>query len=310
MALREVQPVSVSNDFTFSTSEREAPRMGPGGLAWIDDVKVALFDLDGTLYQALGLVDEFARAMARMCSRGSEPELRAEVGKVLAGQQTLQMGCFYDVETDSVLFVKDDLSVRAYSWDGVERDGYPPIDIESMTLDDGFPEALTYISNPWNIVAAVSYRFGVDPGSRGEVERSIRKLVGDPTRGVCIPSMLPEILRGFPSGSRTILASNSPPLTVDPCLERLEVAEHFDEVVVRSGKPRGLPGLLRRIQEEYGVEPHEIVTVGDNYWNDIWPAARVGCRTVIVDQFRAAAHRPCDLRVDNLDELGLLLRFR
>lgn len=57
------------------------------------------------------------------------------------------------------------------------------------------------------------------------------------------------------------------------------------------------------MEERWGVPAHQVLSVGDNYTNDIAPARALGCRTAHVDPFGSAAGLPCDVRVPRMADL-------
>jgi putative hydrolase of the HAD superfamily len=52
---------------------------------------------------------------------------------------------------------------------------------------------------------------------------------------------------------------------------------------LRSAKPSPamFSGVLKRLEEHDGIQPHEVAYVGNDMLNDIWTASQAGCRTIL-----------------------------
>lgn len=122
-----------------------------------------------------------------------------------------------------------------------------------------------------------------------------------------VPTGLPELLGELAGRLRLVLVTNTPMAGVLPLLGRLGLAEAFDELCTRSGKPAGFTRRLGALAEVLGVEPSRVVSIGDHFRNDIAPAIEAGCTTVYVDPFGRGPDGRADLEVRRLeDALGPL----
>lgn len=107
-----------------------------------------------------------------------------------------------------------------------------------------------------------------------------------------------------------VIANQSP--GAEERLQRYGLLQYFDFVLgsddVGLSKPD--PRIFLLALEKAGCEPREAVMIGDRPDNDVYPAKKLGMRTVCVRQGHAAVQKPrspeyeADLVVDTLDELN------
>lgn len=117
-----------------------------------------------------------------------------------------------------------------------------------------------------------------------------------------VPRGLPELLAELTGRVRLVLVTNTPMPGVLPLLARLGLAEAFDELSTRSGKPAGFERRLRALAEVLDVEPARVVSIGDHFRNDIAPAVEAGCATVYIDPFGRGPNGRAGLHVRRLED--------
>ncbi len=92
-----------------------------------------------------------------------------------------------------------------------------------------------------------------------------------------VPDGLPEFIRAARAQATVICLSNSHEDSALPVLQRLGLAGAFDEVIAGAGKPAGLLAAANRLRD--GDLGGAVLSVGDNYANDIAPALNQGWHT-------------------------------
>ncbi|SID15530.1 Uncharacterised protein [Mycobacteroides abscessus subsp. abscessus] len=73
-------------------------------------------------------------------------------------------------------------------------------------------------------------------------------------------------------------------------------------------KPEGIRGVMKRLGEE-GYQPHEILSVGDNPFNDLYPVKQLGGRTCLISRYEHAGSEEWDHSVKTIEELAGFLRL-
>jgi 2-haloalkanoic acid dehalogenase type II len=97
-----------------------------------------------------------------------------------------------------------------------------------------------------------------------------------------------EVLTGLRArGLRLLVASNADDAHLEPALARTGILEHVEIVIsseaVRSYKPRR--PFFDAIAERAGVEPHQIVYVGDSPYSDVTGARNAGMASYWVRRY-------------------------
>jgi FMN phosphatase YigB (HAD superfamily) len=92
-----------------------------------------------------------------------------------------------------------------------------------------------------------------------------------------VPEGLTELLREARSHVVVAVASNSPEEAVEPLMDKLGLSQYFDKIVWSAGKPEGLVEVAKAVHSPSG--PTAIMSVGDNYANDIQPGRKLGWTT-------------------------------
>jgi FMN phosphatase YigB (HAD superfamily) len=112
---------------------------------------------------------------------------------------------------------------------------------------------------------------------------------------------LVDLLTDRPPDVRVVLGTNSPDIGVTRLLDKLGVRELLDDVRTsqRKDTPNGMPNLLADIERAFGVPATQVLSVGDNWFNDLAPVAEAGGATAYVDRF-GHAELPADLRSETV----------
>ncbi len=92
-----------------------------GGLeTMFANIKVIVFDLDGTLYEDTHHFDYYAKRIEEKLPKEKRQAFRNDYRAVLSGQHPLKIGRIYDTENDFILTLKDNFVENAYRWDGTK----------------------------------------------------------------------------------------------------------------------------------------------------------------------------------------------
>jgi len=124
-----------------------------------------------------------------------------------------------------------------------------------------------------------------------------------------VPGAL-EVVRALSRNYKLALAGNQPS-EIRKILQEQGLIEHFHFDLVSEDLGLGKPELLffQIVLDSLGVRPEEAVMVGDRLDNDVYPAKRLGMRTIrllswpfSLQEVRTPAEEP-DLTVKELKEL-------
>jgi len=207
-------------------------------------------DFDGTVYRG----DEPVRRYARRISESLPPE-----------QVERYLGAF-----------------ERYLAEGVAGAQRSTDTVEAATLRESI--------DAWGAAQNLARRcFGV-PAEAMEVAFSrTRQDMLDPSCELEVVTPLVDELTALRGAARVVLATNSPRPGIEALLDRMGVAEAFDDVLPGAAKPDGLRRLLQReLGEDLRARPWRLFSLGDHYYNDLAPAVEIGAAAGYIDRFGRA----------------------
>ena len=115
-----------------------------------------------------------------------------------------------------------------------------------------------------------------------------------------IPPGLQEHLKKWREKAYLTVATNSPESASFPLLDKLGLSSFFDLIRADTHKPEGLLDLVQVHPLGKELPVQHIISVGDNYTNDIVPALHAGWKTVHLSP-RGHFPGPATLQVKNLE---------
>lgn len=159
----------------------------------------------------------------------------------------------------------------------------------------------------WAAVARFAEDLGVTEEQRQAAFLATREGIARGDFRLEVPAGLAEAIAWSRAWCAVVLASNSPPTSVLPVLERLGLSGLFDDVSCGAGKPDGLTALVEAWADRFEVGPGRIMSIGDHYANDIAPAVAAGWSTAYITPWRAVAG-PCSIVGATVEEMLPTLR--
>jgi FMN phosphatase YigB (HAD superfamily) len=248
-------------------------------LAWLGDITVVLFDLDGTLHDDPRVTDRYAAALETAIPNGRGHGLRTEIEAVVSGEHPAAVpGCFVEPARGFVLHAPQWVTETATDWQG--RPVAVPDDLRGRVQHDG---PLRYLGDRWQVVGALAARRGADQPALREAFILARQFVNDRATHLARFECLDDVLERLASGRRLLLATNTPEELGRPLVERLDLRQPFALVRFDAHKPAGCAALIAEAHRLWATQPRDVLVVGDNLWNDLLPPAEQGCRTVHID---------------------------
>ncbi len=86
---------------------------------WLSEIKVIIFDMDGTLYQEDTYLERYIRYLLEGTEHEGETEAAIRAGRaILTGEHPFQFGHFYHTRDDVALVRQEESFVQGFSWEG------------------------------------------------------------------------------------------------------------------------------------------------------------------------------------------------
>ncbi|TMW71553.1 HAD family hydrolase [Alteribacter natronophilus] len=233
--------------------------------------KLYIFDLDGTLYEGTDHFDYYAKRLAIDVEEKNLESFWRDYEKSKIGDHILAIGKAYDVEEDAVLTV-DPMTLRvveAHNWDGTAWPSEKVEQVYDRDVEFDF-EKIVAIGDGWWLPFACAKHYGVDNCYKRYVETK-EYMVTDEFQLDPIPGLRDFLLR---LGEKTniVLMTNSDADDVGRLFKELDLEGVFPKVITSAKKPSLTDHYFNELKNEYSVAPSEVVSVGDNFINEIAPA--------------------------------------
>ncbi|WP_180954849.1 HAD family hydrolase [Bacillus sp. V3-13] len=271
-------------------------------------LKVIVFDLDGTLYEDTHHFDYYAEKLRSKLPSELRNSFWEDYQLSVQGNHTLKIGTVYDIERDLVLIQEHNIVKAGYRWDG-----HPLSDAEIMNL---YPKPITLdlvhmisIGDLWWVPSAIARHYGLGGEASQEAFLEIRRYMMDPefvmTR---VPGFREALWNLKESGYKSVLLTNSPKKDSEVILSKLGLENVFDKKVFEGQKPTRTVERFNEIKDHFQAEFHEVLSIGDNWINEILPAKELGCSTILIDPHGISKKGYADKVVKNISELIPVLR--
>ncbi|MEM4248506.1 MAG: HAD family hydrolase [Candidatus Nanoarchaeia archaeon] len=117
----------------------------------------------------------------------------------------------------------------------------------------------------------------------------IEKLVGMWNKNRLLAKLFPEtisVLDDLKSEYKLALISNTDAFSVEPTLEKFDLAKYFDAIVLsyKIGALKTQPEMFEEVIKQLGVKKEHVVMVGDSIETDMTGAENAGIKGVLVDR--------------------------
>lgn len=202
--------------------------------------------------------------------------------------------------TSAQLAAEQPLPILILDFDGTVCLGDGPVLAYAQAVADQLPESAqkllqegldSYLAEDPN---APSYKDGyaavaalaeghLDSTGLHHAYLASRQRLADGTVEIEAPDGLAAFLDSLDGIAFRLLLTNAPLNGVQESLSKLGLSNSVDLIIPDARKPAGFAGLLPSLLANKA--PHELLSVGDVWSNDIDLPAREGCATAFIDRF-------------------------
>ncbi|SFA94083.1 putative hydrolase of the HAD superfamily [Lentibacillus halodurans] len=272
-------------------------------ITW-NSIQLAVFDLDGTLYEDTHHFKYYANQLASKLPEEKRSLFWKDYYKMLKGKQPIVIGRVYDVDQDRILEVNPETYQVTKTWDwngdiisaGEDYQGTITFDFDSMIA----------IGDGWWLPVAAAKHYGV--GSTFDAyQRTKTYMQTEDFQFTNDPSRREDLLK-LEERFNLVLLTNSQADDVERLLKALDLEGIFHHIIPNAKKPAQTKAHFRSLLQQYDVKPAEVISIGDNYLNDIVPAENMGMHAVLIDPQGATPIRTTTERIQTLSELFSLIQ--
>jgi FMN phosphatase YigB (HAD superfamily) len=253
----------------------------------IDEAKLLIFDLDGTLYEDTDHFDYYCRLMQQRVADDKKQAFWDTYESMKKGNHPVAIGKVYDIQNDvSVTVDPMTLQVtKVMTFDGEE---WP-----SEKIKKEYPGELVYdferliaIGDGWWLPYATAMHFGLKQSDTWECYNATKEyMVTDQFNLTKTPGLKDALIR-LKEEKKLVLLTNSEREDVQRLLNELELDGIFHALYTEGQKPLKTKEKIQAILDEFGLQPHDAVSIGDNFINEIAPALLMGLKAVYIQPNR------------------------
>ncbi|WP_202081071.1 HAD family hydrolase [Caldalkalibacillus salinus] len=266
-----------------------------------EDSQLMIFDLDGTLYEDTDHFAYYAHLLKQEVDEAFRSAYEREYKKMINGEHTLKIGSVYDLVRDHIVEIDSSSSrvTHAWTWDGDplsedERQRLYPTPVECDF------ETMMAIGDGWWLPNACARHFGVNDTDTAYVKTK-EYMAAEQFSLTRIPGLREGLLH-LKQKRDIVLVTNSDPDDVGRLLDRLDLDDIFEDRVTVAKKPQYTKNHFSQLLKEYDVRPHEAISIGDNYINEIAPAIQLGLKTIFIDAYNSNYPEYKGVKVDSISE--------
>lgn len=269
-------------------------------------LKLVVFDLDGTLYEDTQHFDFYAQTLKNKLEVHKQGDFARDYRLVLTGEHALRMGRVYDVKSDLILVQKDGWVREAYQWDGTPltlekvKELYPqPISLNMQTMIS--------VGDLWWVPSSIAGHYGLPSQKIVEAFMETRNYMMSDDFQMKPVIGLKEAIEKIAKNQHVVLMTNSPQKDSEVILKKLGLEQVFHEYIFEAQKPLKTEERLKELKNRFGIAFDEIVSIGDNWINEIQPARQLGCATIYINPHGLGSEKDADIIVREIKEVVALL---
>lgn len=264
--------------------------------------KVLVFDLDGTLYEDTHHFDYQAARLKEKLPESKQDLFEKDYRAAKKGEHPLIIGRIFDVVNELILVQLDNIVKEAYQWNGnpLSQEEIAKLYPSKIELDF---EKMLNVGDPWWISMSIAAHYGMEYKVSYQAFLETREYMMS-------PQFVMEPIPGFKDALKAVhekrdlvLLTNSPEPDSEAILQKLGLHEIFALKIFNGEKPTKTVDRFEQIKDHFQVSYDEIVSIGDNWINEIRPAKSLGCSTIFIDAYRLGDETFADLVVQRMSEV-------
>lgn len=261
-----------------------------------------MFDLDGTLYDDTHQFDFQANVLKEKLPSHKQSAFIQDYLAVKRGDHPLKVGRVYDVNNDLILVQMDGWVFEAYNWDGTRLSEEEIRTLYEKPIILNF-ETMVHIGDPWWIPTSIAAHYGLNRDECYDAFLKTREYMMGPNFTLNPIEGLKEALELLRGEIQFVLLTNSHEQDGEMILQKIGLHDLFSLKIFDGMKPIKTVDHFQFIKNHFQVQFDEIVSIGDNWINEIRPVKPLGCYTVFIDPYQIGDDTFAHIVVDDLRKI-------
>ncbi|RDI36898.1 HAD family hydrolase [Falsibacillus pallidus] len=272
----------------------------------LNDVEVIVFDLDGTLYEDIHHFDYYASRLGEKLDPINRKRFEEDYQTFKENRLPLKIGTVYDVKNDLVLKQNGGKVLEAFDWFGEKLSEEKIAELYPQEIVFDFDSMLN-VGDLWWIPVSIARHYGLSSELAHQSFLQTREYMMTNDFQMEEIEGFKDALQSLSQSKKLVLFTNSPQKDSEVIVTKLGFLDYFDYKIFEGRKPVKTEAALRKISDHYGVPFSKILSVGDNAINEIYPARKLGCQTILIDGHDYGDPSQADYVVKNISGVVELL---
>ncbi|MGJ7911371.1 HAD family hydrolase [Neobacillus sp. LXY-1] len=273
----------------------------------LKEIEVIVFDLDGTLYGDTHHFDYYADRLCEKLAPSNRNSFYRDYQIVKDNKHPLKVGTVYDAEQDIILIQKDGKVLQALTWAGKELSEEKIRELYHNELEFNL-HSLLNVGDYWWIPVSIARHYGLTSEQAHQSFLETREFMMSAKFQMLEIKGYKEELQRLSKTKKLVLYTNSPQKDSVVIVEKLGFKNFFDYMIFEGQKPVMTEEYFIKIRDHYHVKFSNILSIGDNAINEIIPAKKLGCKTILIDAHEIGDKTHTDYIVKNIEGLVDLLK--
>ncbi|WP_188207289.1 HAD family hydrolase [Alkalibacillus aidingensis] len=246
----------------------------------IESHQVAIFDLDGTLYEGTEHFKLHTENLKAHLNEQEQQQFQAIYDQIQKGNHPVQIGKIYDGKRD-LIWTWDPFTeelTEARNWDDeVVEVSDAPKNIKAADFDFNH---WVPIGDGWWPPYAIARHFGIAVDTIQECYNKTKEQMSELDGFLNQTPGLKEYLASIHQDHTLIVCTNSDEEDAKRLLKFLELDDYFVELISWARKPVFTKQHFEYVLDKYQVKPEDTISIGDNFMNEIAPALQLGMSAI------------------------------
>ncbi|UOQ43454.1 HAD family hydrolase [Halobacillus salinarum] len=274
----------------------------------IEEAVCLIFDLDGTLYEDTNHFEYYANQLKDRVSKENQSKFEEDYQAALANEHPVTIGKVFDIKYDSILTVDPftNCVIQAEEWSGREVTEFERKKRYSDEIKYDF-ESMIAIGDGWWIPFSIAIHYGVSLVSAYQCYVLTKEYMVSEHFRMSKTPRLKDCLKGWKEDKVLILMTNSEEYDVQNILQRLGLRNIFHEIISSAEKPGRTLEHFQNIMGKYRLRPDQVISIGDNFMNEIAPALKLGMKGICIQPVHGLDQYSGLKVVGSLKEITMIL---
>ncbi|KGX88172.1 hydrolase [Pontibacillus litoralis JSM 072002] len=245
----------------------------------LNQANLIIFDLDGTLYEDTAHFDLFATKLQTELPKNVQDAFSKDYELMKKGQHPVTVGKVYNVHDDTLWTwnpFTEQLS-HPQAWDGTILYKHTEQQFPAQKFD---LDKWVSIGDGWWPSYVIALHHGLTMKQCHEVYNETKEDMAKQEGWLTKTPGLITYLHFLKTKKKLVLMTNSDEQDTVRLLQRLGLANMFDTIIPSAVKPNHTKQHYTELMNKYNANPEKVVSVGDNFMNEVAPALQLGMHAI------------------------------